>query len=734
MTCAACVRRVEKALLAVPGVSEASVNLIQHQGTVVFDRAVVGRSTLIAVIEGAGYQVPDQQVGPSAQDRARAVEESEEREQQGLRRDLLVAGCLTAPLLVLGMSHGMIPGLGGAVGNGAQLALATGVLGGPGWRFLRLGAAAVRRRSADMNTLIGLGALSAYGYSTVALLAPRLFPHGEHVHPPLYFEAAGSIISFVLLGKLLEARARRRLSDAVRGLVGLQPPTARRVDRKTGEESEVPATALRPGDRVRVRPGERVPTDGEVIEGNSTVDEALLTGESMPADKAPGAEVHGGTMNLTGALLLRVTRAGGDTALARIVEAVEQAQGSKAPIARLADEVSGVFVPVVVGIALLTLLVWLLAGAGPSVAIERFVAVLVIACPCALGLATPAAVAVGAGRGAELGVLVKGGAALEAASRVDLVLLDKTGTLTSGHPHLTDAITAPGHEEDALLGLVASVEQGSAHPVARALAAGARQRGAVAAPTEGFREAPGQGVEASVGGELVRIGLASWLAEIGVDTAPLEAEARRLAAAGRTPSFVAAGGRLAGLVAVADEATDEAREVVARLKADGVTVVMATGDRPETAQAVAAAVGIDEVHAASRPADKARLVAAWQAEGRVVAMVGDGINDAPALAGADVGVAIGQGADLAVAAADITLLRGLRGLPVALGLGRATLGVIRRNLFWASVYNALGVPLAAGVFYPFTGWQLSPVVASAAMALSSASVLASSLALRRFGR
>jgi Cu+-exporting ATPase len=368
------------------------------------------------------------------------------------------------------------------------------------------------------------------------------------------------------------------------------------------------------------------------------------------------------------------------------------------------------------------------------VAIERFVAVLVIACPCALGLATPAAVAVGAGRGAELGVLVKGGAALEAASRVDLVLLDKTGTLTSGHPHLTDAITAPGHEEDALLGLVASVEQGSAHPVARALAAGARQRGAVAAPTEGFREAPGQGVEASVGGELVRIGLASWLAEIGVDTAPLEAEARRLAAAGRTPSFVAAGGRLAGLVAVADEATDEAREVVARLKADGVTVVMATGDRPETAQAVAAAVGIDEVHAASRPADKARLVAAWQAEGRVVAMVGDGINDAPALAGADVGVAIGQGADLAVAAADITLLRGLRGLPVALGLGRATLGVIRRNLFWASVYNALGVPLAAGVFYPFTGWQLSPVVASAAMALSSASVLASSLALRRFGR
>ncbi|WP_433931076.1 heavy metal translocating P-type ATPase [Sorangium cellulosum] len=746
MTCAACVRRVERALLATGGVRDAKVNLVTRSATITFDPAAASTRGLVAAVERAGYGVPEGSaalggaaVAPA--DRAAAAEESLDGERRALLRDFGISLALSVPLLVLGMLHGRIPGADGTIGRFVQLALATAVVFGPGRRFFRLAWAALRHRAADMNTLVALGTGAAWVYSAVAVVAPQLFPHAEHgVRPHVYFEAAGAIISFVLLGKLLETRARKRLTDAVRGLVALQPRTARRLrgDLEGDPEEEIPAAALSPGDLVRVRPGERMPSDGEVVGGASAVDESMLTGESLPVDKGAGAAVFGGTLNQSGQLTVRITKTGADTALARIVEAVEQAQGSKAPIARLADTVSGVFVPVVLGIAALAFVAWVAvdpSAAGLAAAVERFVAVLVIACPCALGLATPAAVAVGTGRGAELGVLVKGGAALEAASRVDTVLVDKTGTLTAGRPQLA-AVKALGEaSEDELLRLVGSAELGSEHPVAKALVEGARARarGVQLAAPEDFRADAGRGVVARVEGREVRIGTARYLAERGIDAAPLEELAEGLAGQGNTPSFVAVDGQLAGLVAVADLPTPEAREAVAALHGLGVRVAMVTGDREATARAVARQLGIDEVFAEVRPEDKARIVREERERGRVVAMVGDGINDAPALAGAHVGIAVASGTDIAVAAADVALLRGGVGaLPTALGLSRATLRTIRQNLFWAFIYNVIGIPIAAGALYPVTGWLLSPVLASAAMSLSSVSVLLSSLRLRRF--
>ncbi|WP_437747454.1 heavy metal translocating P-type ATPase [Sorangium sp. So ce1504] len=789
MTCAACVRRVEKALRAAPGVQDAAVNLVTRRATITYDAQATTPAALASAIVEAGYEVPEvpsaasvpeaapitglsaapqadgvpasptsagvhaastaperpaatadappQRPQSSAAERAAAMDAAEQKEQRTLRRDVAIAALLTAPLLAVAMSHGAIPALEGASARWLSLALATIVVFGPGRRFFRLAWSALRHRAADMNTLVSLGTGAAWLYSTAAVAAPGLFPHAEHGHaPPVYFEAAAAIVTFVLLGKLLETRARKRLADAVRGLVALQPKTARRV--RGDAEDEVPASSLAPGDLVRVRPGERIATDGEVVDGASAVDEAMLTGESMPVDKTAGSAVLGGTLNQSGALVFRVTKTGADTALARIVEAVEQAQGSRAPIARLADVVSGVFVPVVLGVASLAFAAWLAidpTAAGLATAVERFVAVLVIACPCALGLATPAAVAVGTGRGAELGVLVKGGAALEAASRIDTVLLDKTGTLTSGRPELTDVVDLAGDGEAALLGLVAAAERESEHPVARAIVEGARGRGVGMAPASAFRAEIGHGIEARVSGRLVRIGTAAWLQRAGVDTVALEADADRLAALGRTPSFVAVDGRLAGLVAVADRPTEEARRAVAAMAELGVEVAMVTGDRAGAARAVAEELGIRAVFAEVRPEDKARIVREQRAAGRRVAMVGDGINDAPALAGADVGIALGSGTDIAVASADVALIRGgIAGLPVALGLARATLRTIRQNLFWAFIYNVIGVPIAAGLLYPLTGWLLSPVLASAAMSLSSVSVLANSLRLRAFGR
>ncbi|HEX5751018.1 MAG TPA: heavy metal translocating P-type ATPase [Archangium sp.] len=737
MTCAACVRRIEKALGAVPGVASASVNLALKRAKVTYDPSLTSPSRLAEAVKRAGYEVPEVPLvkGSASARRSEAADAAEEKDRRALKRDFLLALSLTVPLLVVAMSHGAIPGSDGTWGRWLQFLLATPVVFGPGRRFFRLAWAALRHRAADMNTLVAMGTGAAWGYSTVALVAPGLFPHAEHgMVPHLYFEAAGAILTFVLLGKLLETRARKRLADAVRGLVALQPKLARVVE--DGVERDVPVEALTAGHLVLVRPGERVPVDGEVVRGQSAVDESMLTGESMPVEKGVGAPVFGGTLNQSGALTFRVTRTGGDTALARIVEAVEQAQGSRAPIARLADVVSGIFVPVVLAIATVTFGVWLAVdptAAGLATAVERFVAVLVIACPCALGLATPAAVAVGTGRGAELGVLVKGGAALEAASRIDTVLLDKTGTLTEGRPTLTDVVDISGEGEEVLLARVASVERESEHPVARALVEGAREWGVTPRQPVGFRAEAGYGVEAEVDGRKVRVGTEAWLRQVGVSTQPLEEEAERLSASGRTPSFVAVDGKLAGLVAVADRPAPGARGAVEALRGMGIRVAMVTGDRRGTATAVARELGIQEVHAEVKPEDKARLVAEQREKGRTVAMVGDGINDAPALAGAHVGVAIGSGTDIAVAAADVALLRGgIVGLPGALRLARSTLRTIRQNLFWAFVYNVIGIPIAAGLLYPWTGWLLSPVLASAAMSLSSVSVLANSLRLRHF--
>jgi Cu+-exporting ATPase len=743
MTCAACVRRVERALVNVPGVREAMVNFITQRATVHFDPSQANRELLARAVEDAGYEVPrprpvgaghaarevGAEQGASAETRGEALRAAEDKEERELRRDFWVATALTVPLLILGMSHGAIPGSDGPVGRALQLVLATPIVFGPGRRFLKVAWSGLRHRSVDMNTLVSIGVLAGWAYSAVAVLVPSLFPHAEHgVLPHLYFEAAGAIITFVLLGKRLESRARKRLSDAVRGLVSLVPKTAYRIlEDESGEAA--PVASLKAGDLLLVKPGERVPTDGEVVLGSSAVDESMLTGESLPVDKKAGSLVFGGTLNQGGAIRVRVTRTGAGTALARIVEAVEQAQGSRAPIARLADVISSYFVPVVLALATLTLLVWLAlepTAAGFATAVERFVAVLVIACPCALGLATPAAVAVGTGRGAELGILIKGGAALEAASRIDTVLFDKTGTLTEGKPRLTDVRSVAGLTDLELLELVASVERESEHPVARAIVEGARERGATPRPAASFLMEAGYGVQGSVQGRLVRIGTSAWLAKAGIDTGTLEDAADALAAEGRTPSFVALDGTLAGLIAVADRSTGDAKLTVAALKRAGIEVAMLTGDRERTGKAVARELGIERVFAEVKPEQKAEIVQAERARGRVVAMVGDGINDAPALASAHVGIAIGGGTDIAVAAADIALLRGgIAGLPSALRLARRTLGTIRQNLFWAFVYNLLD---------PFTGWQLSPVLASAAMSLSSVSVLLSSLRLRRFER
>lgn len=747
MTCASCVRHVEQALTSVDGVEQAEVNLVTGRARVTFDPNLATREAMAAAVADAGYEVPAlvaSPVAPGTQASASAEHPAahehgdvDPSEQTRLRRDLIVTAALGVPLLVLAMSHGAIPGSDGLVGRWLQFLLATPVLLGPGRRFFGRALKALRHRTADMNTLVSLGVGAAWLYSTTALVAPGLFAHAEHdMRPHLYFEASVAIVGFVLLGKVLEARARRQLSDAVRGLVALQPAVAHRME--GGRERDVLVGEVQVGDRLIVRPGERVPLDGEVIEGSSSLDESMLTGESLPVERTVGGSVTGGTLNQTGALVVRITAVGPETALARIVEAVEQAQGSKAPMARLADRVSAVFVPIVLALASIAFVTWLVldpTSQGVATALERFVAVLVIACPCALGLATPAAVAVGTGRGAELGVLFKGGAALELTSRIDAVLLDKTGTLTTGQPVLTIVHPLAGIEEGALLSWVAAAELRSEHPVGRALVKGAQDKGIEAATVQSFQSATGAGVEAQIEGARVQVGTVRWLHESGVDVTALEAKASELASQGHTPVMVARQGQLVGLVAVADRPAEGAREAVARLRSMGLEVTMVSGDREGTARAIANELGITQVIAEVRPEQKAEVVRAEQARGRRVAMVGDGVNDAPALAVADVGVAMGSGSDIAAASADIALLRGSIGaLPIALSLGRRTLQVIRQNLFWAFIYNVIGIPLAAGVLYPWTGLQLSPVVASAAMSLSSVSVLLNSLRLRRFER
>ncbi|MFZ1069869.1 MAG: copper-translocating P-type ATPase, partial [Methyloceanibacter sp.] len=604
-----------------------------------------------------------------------------------------------------------------------------------GWPFFVRGFESIRSGWLNMFTLIALGTGAAFLYSLIATVAPGLFPASmRDVHGliPTYFEAAATIVALVLLGQVLELRARERTGGAIRALLDLAPKTALRV-LKDGGTDTVPLASVKVGDVLRVRPGDKVPIDGTVIEGRSAVDEAMLTGEPVPVEKVAGDRVTGGTLNGTGSFDLRVDRTGAETTLAQVVAMVAEAQRSRAPIQALADKVSGYFVPAVILVAVIAFFAWLFLGPPPSLAyaLVAAVSVLIIACPCALGLATPISIMVATGRGAQAGVLVRNAAALERLASVDTIVLDKTGTLTLGKPTLTGVEAAPGFEQDAVLRIAASLEAGSEHPLADAILRGAAAKGLTPPKVQGFEAVTGQGVKGTVDGRAVALGNARLMQAAGVDVAPLSEAAERRRQKGETVMLLADGGKLAGLVAVADPIKPGATEAIAKLHALGLKIVMATGDNPTTAKAVAGELGIDEVRAGLRPEEKLDLIAELQRQGRVVAMAGDGINDAPALAKADVGIAMGTGADVAMESAGLTLLKGdLRGIVRAINLARATMRNIKQNLVFAFVYNALGVPIAAGVLYPAFGMLLSPMIAAAAMSLSSVSVVSNALRLR----
>ena len=731
MTCAACVARVERALRRAPGVVDASVNFATAQASVRFDPAVTDGAALAGVVTAAGYDAV-----PIVEDAA-PDDDASAAERRALVLRLALAAVLTIPLMVIAMSHGRIALFASHAGNVAQFLLATPVVLGAGWRFFRGAAAAARHGAADMNTLVALGTGTAWAYSTVVTFAPGLTGHaaGHGAVPHVYFEAAAAIITLVLLGRLLEAGARGRAGGAIRRLMAMQPPTAS-VVRADGSEAAVPVSSVMPGDVVVIRPGDRIPVDGEVTEGASAVDEAMLTGESMPVAKGAGDTVFGGTINGSGSFRFRATRVGRDSALGRIVRMVREAQEGKAPIARLADRVSGWFTWVVLAVAVATFAAWLAFG-PPGERLPRAmmsaVAVLIIACPCALGLATPTAIMVGTGRGATMGVLIRNGAALEQAHRLGMVVFDKTGTITRGAPELTDLVPLGDVGADDLLRLAAAAEEGSEHPLARAVIEAARARGMDVPRGTDFSALPGHGITATVEGRAVLVGTARLMERHGVPvTDAAAAEADRLAGAGRSPLLLAVDGAVAAVLAVSDPIKPGAADAVARLRGMGLRVAMITGDNPRTARAVADQAGIGTVMAGVLPEGKAAEVARLRADGTAVAMVGDGVNDAPALVEADLGVAMGTGTDVAMESADITLVRGdVRAVADAVALARATFRTIRQNLFWAFAYNAAAIPVAAGVLYPFTGWTLSPVVASAAMALSSVSVVANSLRLRR---
>ncbi|HVN02988.1 MAG TPA: heavy metal translocating P-type ATPase [Bryobacteraceae bacterium] len=699
MSCAACARAIENQLASTPGVSSAHVNFATSTATVEFDPARTAVPGLVDAIEDLGYGVPQPVAGVDVE------EETRQQEFRALQRRLWLAIVFAAPVVVLGMWPGLmhlraLPWI--------QFALAVPVVFYAGAPFYRDAWTALRHRSANMNTLIALGTGAAFLYSVVVTIGG-----GREV----YYEAAAMIITLILLGRVLESRARGKASEAIRRLRELQPKMARVV--RGGAEQDIPIEQVLVGDIVIVRPGEKLPVDGTVREGNSAVDESMLTGESMPADKKAGDLVFGGTINRSGVLHFEARKVGAATALQQMIELVKQAQGSRAPVARLADVVSGYFTVAVLGIALVTFAVWLLF-APLSSALVNAVAVLIIACPCALGLATPTAIMAGTGRGAERGILIKGGEALEAAQKIDTVILDKTGTITSGQPRVTDVIPLHGRTEAEVLRWAASAERYSEHPLGRALVEHADALAIDIGQASDFRAVAGQGVEARVDGRTVTVGSGDLPA------------AADLAQQGKTAVVVSVDGEAVGVVGIADTVKPEAAAAVARLREMGLDVWMITGDNRRTAESVARQVGIGHVLAQVRPKGKVEEVRKLQAAGKKVAMVGDGINDAPALAQADVGIAIGTGTDIAKEAAAVTLVGGgLMGIANALALARRTMRIIRQNLFWAFAYNAIGIPIAAGVLYPFTGWLLSPVLASAAMAFSSVTVVSNSLRLRR---
>lgn len=732
MNCASCVGRVEEALKAVPGVESASVNLATERASVVGHAEV---QALIDAVTTASYTArPIDRSGANSDE----LSAKKDAERTQLRRDVILAALLTLPLFVLEMGSHLIPGVHDLIARTIgmqwnwilQGVLTTLVLFGPGRRFYGQGLPALARLAPDMNSLVVVGASAAYAYSLVATFAPALLPAGT---VNVYYEAAAVIVTLILLGRFLEARAKGRTSEAIQHLVGLQAKTAR--VRREDRVIELAINEVMPGDVVEVRPGERLPVDGNVIEGESYVDESMITGEPVPVIKRVGDGVVGGTVNQQGALAFHATAVGGATILSQIIRMVEQAQSSKLPIQALVDRVTLWFVPAVMAVALLTFFVWLIFGPVPALtyALVNAVAVLIIACPCAMGLATPASIMVGTGRGAEMGVLFRKGEALQLLKDAKVVAVDKTGTLTLGKPVLTDLEIAAGFERNLVLARIAAVEAKSEHPIARAIVAAAEAEGLALPDIAAFDSVTGFGVQAEVDGERVEIGADRYMRKLGLNVDAFADTASRLGSDGKSPLYAAIGGQLAAIVAVADPIKETTPSAIAALHELGLKVVMVTGDHRSTGEAIARKLGIDEVVAEVLPDGKVETVQQLRAEHGRLAFVGDGINDAPALAAADVGIAIGTGTDIAIEAADVVLMSGsLQGVPNAIALSRATISNIRQNLFWAFAYNAALIPVAAGVLYPAWGILLSPIFAAGAMALSSVFVLGNALRLRRF--
>ncbi len=731
MTCAACSSRVERFVKKIEGVDSAAVNLATETLRVRFDERVTGDDEIEATVVKAGYGIvhtPDEDITP-------------EEHILEMRNRLIFSVLFLVPLLAVSMGHMLAMDFGlfswPAILDPdeyplnfafLQLALTLPIVF-IGRRFYSVGLRNIFHLSPNMDSLIAMGTLAAITYSLAAIAGISLGSR-EAVHQ-LYFESAGTILTLITLGKYLEAIAKNKTSHAVRALLDLAPKTARIVDIEG--ERDIPVEEVKPGDVIAVKPGESLPVDGKIIQGITTIDEGMLTGESMPAEKGIGDEVFGASINKTGYFKYTATKVGEDAALARIVRLVEEAQGSKAPIARIADKVSGWFVPVVIGLAAIAAIYWAVNGESAAFVLTIFISVLVIACPCALGLATPTAIMAATGKGAEYGILIKGGEALETAQHVTAVVLDKTGTITSGRPAITDIIPE-GLSEDTLIALAASAENGSEHPLAQAIVERARNKRLRIQGLAAFNAVPGEGIEALLNGQALRVGKGKWLQDQGVHiSAELLTRADQLAAKGKTPVFISTGNSCRGIIALADTVKPESQEAVQFLQRMGIKVVMLTGDNKATARAIAKEVGITEVRAEVLPADKAKEVQLLQAHGHIVAMAGDGINDAPALACADIGMAIGSGTDIAIESADIVLMHSdLRDISRAIRLSRHTMRNIRQNLFWAFGYNVLGIPVAMGVLHIFGGPLLNPMLAAAAMSLSSVSVLTNALRLRGF--